>query len=302
MDEYSKEEVRDFVLWKFKKAKEPFWRSPWGDGRPGWHIECSAMSMKYLGSTFDIHSAGIDLLFPHHENEIAQSEGATGKKFVKYFIEGEHLLVEGKKMSKSLGNIFTLRDLENRGADPIAFRYFVLGAHYRSQLNFTWESLNAAANSLARLREFIFILRRQNKQIFSRLTLKSSDLPDRQAGAFQKFAYFTTKFNKTISEDLNTPKALAVLWELISTYNKNPATHNPKYILNTIYKFDEVLGLGLKEIKEIKPPKKVIDLLNEREKARKNKNFKHADELRTEIARLGWQIEDKVEGPLLKKL
>jgi len=157
-DEYAKKSGEDFVLWKAKKENEPFWDSPFGKGRPGWHIECSAMSMKYLGASFDIHAGGVDLLFPHHENEIAQSEAATGKKFVKYFVEGEHLTVDGRKMSKSLGNIFTLRDLAKKGFNPLAFRYLVLGAHYRSRLNFTSESLKAAQNSLERLREFVRIL------------------------------------------------------------------------------------------------------------------------------------------------
>ncbi|MDP3004405.1 MAG: cysteine--tRNA ligase, partial [Candidatus Azambacteria bacterium] len=152
VDEYGKADAEDFVLWKAAKADEPSWGAPFGKGRPGWHIECSAMSMKYLGETFDIHAGAVDLIFPHHENEIAQSEGATGKPFVKYFIEGEHLLVDSKKMSKSLGNIFNLRDLEAKKFDPLAFRYLVLTAHYRSKLNFTWKSLEAAQNALKKLR------------------------------------------------------------------------------------------------------------------------------------------------------
>ena len=153
-DEYAKKSGEDFVLWKAKKESEPFWDSPFGKGRPGWHIECSAMSMKYLGASFDIHAGGVDLLFPHHENEIAQSQGATGKKFAKYFLEGEHLLVDGKRMAKSAGNFFTLRGLEKKGFNPSAFRYLTLSAHYRSQLNFTWESLRAAENSLKRIYDF----------------------------------------------------------------------------------------------------------------------------------------------------
>ena len=148
-DEYKKDDVQDFVLWKSAKSNEPFWSSPWGAGRPGWHIECSAMSMKYLGKTLDIHAGGVDLIFPHHENEIAQSEAATGKKFSKFWIHGEHLLVDGEKMSKSLGNIFTLRDFEKNNVNFLAFRYLLLGTHYRKKLNFTWQSLKAAQNALS---------------------------------------------------------------------------------------------------------------------------------------------------------
>ena len=163
-DEYAKETAEDFVLWKKAKAGEPWWQAPFGKGRPGWHIECSAMSMKYLGATFDIHAGAVDLIFPHHENEIAQSEGATGRLFVKYFIEGEHLLVDGEKMSKSLGNIFNLRDIEAKGFDPLAFRYLVLIAHYRSKLNFTWKSLEGAQNALDKLRESVIEIKNTSKQ------------------------------------------------------------------------------------------------------------------------------------------
>jgi len=164
VDEYPKDEAEDFVLWKAAKAGEPWWRAPFGDGRPGWHIECSAMSMKYLGETFDIHTGAVDNIFPHHENEIAQSEGATGKPFAKYFIEGEHLLVNGEKMSKSLGNVYNLRDIEAKHFDPLAFRYLTLTAHYRSKLNFTWESLEAAQNALNKLQESVKEIKNQQKK------------------------------------------------------------------------------------------------------------------------------------------
>ncbi|HEC80710.1 MAG TPA: cysteine--tRNA ligase, partial [Firmicutes bacterium] len=150
-DEYDKEDVRDFALWKFRRPDEPFWSAPFGDGRPGWHIECSAMSMKYLGETFDIHIGGVDNIFPHHENEIAQSEGATGKKFVRYWLHSEHLIVEGRKMSKSLGNFYTLRDLLSMGYNPIAIRYLLLSTHYRKQLNFTFDGLKGAYSTVMRL-------------------------------------------------------------------------------------------------------------------------------------------------------
>lgn len=161
VDEYGKADAEDFVLWKAAKADEPSWNAPFGKGRPGWHIECSAMSMKYLGETFDIHAGAVDLIFPHHENEIAQSEGVTGKPFVKYFIEGEHLLVDSKKMSKSFGNIHTLKNIEVKGFDPLAFRYLILTAHYRSKLNFTWKSLEAAQNALKKLRESVLEIQKE---------------------------------------------------------------------------------------------------------------------------------------------
>ena len=165
VDEYDKSDAQDFALWKFARGNESSWPAPFGVGRPGWHIECSAMSMKYLGKTFDIHAGGVDLIFPHHENEIAQSEGATGKKFVNYFLEGEHLLVGGEKMSKSLGNVFTLRDFETKKINPLVFRYFVLGAHYRSKLNFTWEALEGAEKALEKLYAFIGRVKGQGSRL-----------------------------------------------------------------------------------------------------------------------------------------
>lgn len=276
-DEYSKKEASDFVLWKKR------------ENRPGWHLECSAMSMKYLGSTFDIHAGGIDLLFPHHENEIAQSEGATGKKFVRYFIEGEHLLVDGQKMSKSLGNIFTLRDIEKNGINPLAFRYLVLSAHYRSQLNFTWDGLRGAQNSLERLREFVRML-----------MLKKGNLPPppRGGGSGERLMLKSARdfFQKALSDDLNTPKALATMWSMINKYHKNPEKCDPKAILRMLYDFDRILGLGLAKIKPKTVPLEVLKLLKERESARKTKNFALADEIRRKINALGWQIQDTERG------
>ena len=280
-DEYEKQNAQDFVLWKTKKPQEPFWQSPFGPGRPGWHLECSAMSMKYLGKSFDIHAGGIDLLFPHHENEIAQSEAATGKPFAKYFLEGEHLLVDGKKMSKSLGNILTLRDIERRGADPFAFRYLALTSHYRSPLNFTWESLEAAQNSLERLRGFV-------------LALKQRD--SKGVGLIPSFR---KDFQKTLFSDLNTPKALAVLWDLVTEVNKNPKKYDAKAVLGLFCDFDRVLGLGLAGIKPETPPSEALKLLKEREKARKLGDFKKADEIRKRIRRLGWQVSDSRQGSQL---
>ncbi len=284
-DEYTKENAEDFVLWKKAKAGEPWWQAPFGEGRPGWHIECSAMSMKYLGATFDIHAGAVDLIFPHHENEIAQSECATGKLFVKYFIEGEHLLVDGEKMAKSLGNFFTLRDIEKKGFDPLAFRYLVLTAHYRSKLNFTWKSLEATRNALEKLREAVKNLKTatQHPNILENVRVLSKK-------------DFIAKFKNYINNDLETPRALALLWEVIKSKKIDIET---KYAL--IIDFDKVLGLNLSEIKTEKIPTEILKLAKEREKYRQEKNFKKSDELRKKIEAAGWLVEDTPLGPKLKK-
>jgi len=286
---------KDFVIWKYAKKGEPFWKSPFGQGRPGWHLECSAMSMKYLDESFDIHAGGVDLLFPHHENEIAQSEAATGKKFSRYFIEGEHLLVNGKKMAKSAGIFFTLRDLKKKGFSPLAFRYLALGAHYRSQLNFTWESLKAAENSFERLYEFVRKLS-ETRRISSRLTL-----PRSAAGfdASQKFAEFRQQFQKAVFDDLNTSKALAIMWQLIKDFNKSPQKYGSKEVLCALYDFDKVLGLGFENIESEAPSTEAQKLLKKREKARKARDFKKADKIRERIRRLGWRINDTAGGSQL---
>lgn len=297
-DEYTKDNIQDFVLWKACKAGEPCWDSPFGRGRPGWHIECSAMSMKYLGSSFDIHAGGVDLIFPHHENEIAQSEGATGKPFVRFFVEGEHLLVNGKKMSKSLGNIFTLRDVEKRGFNPLAFRYLTLTTHYRSKLNFTWESLEAAQNSLERLYYFV----RNLKGSHSTVSGIKYDIVRAQAMTYLK------KFKEAISDDLDTPRALAIMWGMIREYNKKIKMLSPEHgrglileVLKTLYNFDQILGLGLKNIKPDKIPARIRALVQKREELRKKKKWKAADEIREEIKKLGFLIKDTVEGPEVQR-
>src|SRR5438876_2821743 len=204
-DEYEKEEPRDFVLWKAPKdPREPRWPGPFGEGRPGWHLECSAMAMKYLGSTLDIHCGGVDNIFPHHENEIAQSEAVTGKPFVRFWVHGEHLLVEGEKMAKSKGNFFTLRDLLEREYDPLAIRYLLVSVPYRKQLNFTWDGLVAAQRSLERIKEFLFRLNT------ARLGLGSNPQLDAEAAA---------AFENALDDDLNTAQALAVVFDLIRRCN-----------------------------------------------------------------------------------
>jgi len=237
-----------------------------------------------LGPTFDIHAGAVDLIFPHHENEIAQSEGATGKKFVNYFIEGEHLLVNGEKMSKSLGNFYNLRDVKKKGFDPMALRYLTLTAHYRSKLNFTWKSLKAAQNALEKLREAM-----KNLKTATQHTNKLENvrvLPKKNIIA---------KFKKYINNDLNAPRALALLWDVIKSKKINNET---KYKL--IIDFDKVLGLNLADVRTEKIPSEILKLAKDREKYRKEKNFKKADKFRKKLAELGWMIEDTPRGPKLK--
>lgn len=293
-DEYTKENLQDFALWKIKKAGEPSWKTIWGDGHPGWHIECSVMSMKYLGSTIDIHTGGVDNIFPHHENEIAQSEASTGKKFVRYWIHGEHLLVKGEKMAKSLGNFFTLRDIEAKGFSPLAFRYLVLAAHYRSKLNFTWEALVAAENSLERIYDFVQRL----KEGFSTGSKHKKNIvrvPSRTYLNLEK------KFVAAIFDDLNTPKALAAVWDMAHAYNKNPDRFNAKAILRLLYEFDEVFGFGFKNIKTAAIPQKVLTLAKKREVHRKNRQWQEADKIRAQINSLGYVLEDTPQGQKIKK-
>lgn len=274
-DNYLKDSASDFVLWKAAKKDEPTWDSPWGPGRPGWHIECSAMSMKELGETFDIHAGGIDLLFPHHENEIAQSEGATGEKFANYWLEGEHLMIEGEKMSKSLGNIFTLKTIEEKGYSPLALRYLFLTAHYRQPLNFTWESLTAAQTALTKLEN---------------LMRNWLDIP-----AGKILEDYQKKFTASLENDLGLPQALATVWEMVNDTSASPADKKA-----TLLNFDQVLGLGLDKVKSLDIPEEVTRLLTKREQARQSGDFSKSDELRLEIDNLGFTIEDTPTGPKLK--
>ncbi len=279
--EYDKENPADFVLWKARQKKDGdvFWNSPWGKGRPGWHLECAVIADAELGSPFDIHAGGVDLIFPHHENEIAEAEGMTGKTFAKFWLHAEHLLVDDKKMSKSLKNFYTLRDLESRGINPLAYRYFVLQAHYRSKLNFTWEALSAANNAL--------------QKIYS--AARGLVLP-LYKGELEGVVNFEKKFAEAIADDLNTPEALAVLWELLKS------SYPPSAKAESLLKFDQVLGLDIKKYlgKKIKAPKEVLDLVKKREAARAAKDWKSADKLRAEIEKLGFEIEDAPAGSKLE--
>ena len=234
--------------------------------------------MKYLGKTFDIHAGAIDLLFPHHENEIAQSQAATGKKFVNFWLEGEHLLVSGQKMAKSLKNFLTLKDIEKKGFDPLVFRYLVLTSHYRKKLNFTWNSLKAGQNALDKLKEILSATTGLNP--LTRDLIQSSQ-----------------KFLEAINDDLNTPKALAILWQVLK--DKNLSTSNKQKL---IFKFDEVLGLGLNKIKLKKAPTSILKLVKEREKLRQEKKWREADEIRRQIQKEGWKVEDAETGTKIAKM
>lgn len=287
-DEYEKEDARDFALWKEKKEGEPFWVTEIGEGRPGWHIECSAMSIKYLGQTIDIHTGGVDNIFPHHQNEIAQSEAATGKKFVRYWMHCEHLLVDNKKMSKSLGNIITLRSLVAKGFKQDALRYLFLTSHYRSKLNFTWESIRHAANTIERLNQFAGKLRDYE-----------SDVWDNEE--ITKLIRMTGKrFEEEMDNDLNTPGALAAIFELagevnIAMENSNLSTGDAGDVYEILLRLDDVLGiLTLREKEEL--PHEIEALLEEREVARKMKDFRRADEIRRKLDEMGIVLEDTKEG------
>ena len=275
-----KKNPQDFALW-FKRVGRfenhtMHWESPWGDGFPGWHVECSAMSMEYLGDQFDIHTGGEDHLSIHHPNEIAQSEAATGKvPFVKYWLHTAFLMVDGKKMSKSLGNFYTVSDVEKKGFDPISLRYLYLGANYRDPLNFTWDSLTASQNALEKLRNQIYELKNQN----ARTTL-SEEKED-------KVEEYRNKFNQAVNDDLNTSVALSILWEML----KSNIPSGDKYDL--AMSFDEILGLKLGEVKKIEMPENVRSLKEEREKLRLEGKYREADKIREQIQKLGFSVADK---------
>ncbi len=293
-DKYEKEDARDFAVWKFVDANEPTgWDAPFGRGRPGWHIECSAMAMKYLGETFDIHAGGIDLQFPHHENEIAQSEGATGKLFSKYWLHGEFLKVDSEKMSKSLGNDFTLRDILSRGFSPIAIRYLLFSVPYDKQLNFTFENLKGAETTIARLQDFK--KRLEDANLSGGL---NSDLQEKVRG-------FLNDFETAMDDNLNTSVALAALHNLAREVNTALAgetllTEDRSFILHTIAQFDSVFGIfGTKE-------REILDtdietLIGERQEARRNRDFARSDEIRNLLAEKGIILEDTKDGVRWKR-
>ena len=267
-----KRNKEDFVLWKFSKKGEPSWPAPWGEGRPGWHIECSAMSQKILGLPLDIHGGGRDLIFPHHEDEIAQSEAGYGKKFVNYWMHNGMVNVNKVKMSKSLGNFKTVRDLL-KNYPAMVIRFFVVSSYYRRPVDFSKQALDDAKNSYERLKRLINEIRDDHK------TNKK----------------YLEKFEKEMNNDLNTPKALAVLWELLRDKNANGK-------IRAIKKMDEVFGLELLQFEKVKIPAEIKKLAGKREKLRKEKKWKEADELRKEIESKGWKIEDTGKGFKLERV
>jgi len=291
-DEYAKESLSDFALWKARVPGdgEVFWPSPWGEGRPGWHIECSAMSMKILGPSFDLHLGGEDLVFPHHEDEIAQSEGAQlqapGQRFVKHWMHGAHLLVEGKKMSKSLGNFFVLQDLTSQGFTGREIRYLLLTAHYRETFNFTLEGLRGARTSLGRLDECLVKLR----------SLAGNEAAAPDAALLQAFA-------KALDEDLNVAGAWGTIFEWVRETNRQLADNSltaarAAAALGAWNAIDRVFGVGATT--ETETPAELLDLLAQRQAARKARDFARADAIRNELKAKGWVIEDTPKGPRLK--
>lgn len=293
-----KKHPADFALWKFTPKgikRQMEWDSPWGKGFPGWHIECSAMSMKYLGKTFDIHTGGEDNIFPHHESEIAQAELATGKPFVKYWFHPRFLMVEGQKMSKSLKNFYTIKDLQEKGFTPLALRFLFLSAHYRSRFNFTFKGLEAAQNSLNNLYSFV-------REIQEARKVKKKGISLTKYKKYISLTKYKKEFLQALENDLNIPQTLAILYKLIKDYNKNPKKFNPYKVYELIIDWDRIWGLDLKRIKQIKIPLKIKKLAKEREKYRKEKNFKKADEIRKKIEKLGYLIEDAPYGFKIKKI
>ena len=278
-DEYDKENAQDFALWKAWDEADGnvFWNTLFCKGRPGWHIECSAMSMTELGEQLDIHTGGVDNIFPHHENEIAQSEGATGKQFVKYWMHNEWVLVDQKKMSKSLHNFYNLRDLEKKNINPLAYRLWLLTSHYRTRVNFVWENLEGTENALKRLYN-------------SYLELLNEDM-----GEVDKA--YQHRFKEFMEDDLDTPKALALLFDLFK--DKGITDGNKKA---TVLDFDKILGLGFENLKKEKVPEAVERLAKERIDARLDKDFSKSDELRKKINSLGYEIKDTSEGQKISKL
>jgi cysteinyl-tRNA synthetase len=289
-DEYEKEEAQDFALWKAWTPEDGdvFWETELGKGRPGWHIECSAMSMKYLGETFDIHCGGVDNMFPHHENEIAQSEAATGKKFVNYWLHNEHLLVEGKKMAKKFGNFYTLRDLLGKGYDPIVIRFLLLSTHYRQQFNFTFEGLDATKSAIERLRN---LMRR----------LQDADGKDSGGKVAQLVRGVQAGFGEAMDDDLNTSVALGALFDFAREVNALldagvVSRSEADEISALMRRFDGVLGVIGEAKMEEALPKEAEELIKKREEARKARDWARADALRLELREMGVVVEDMAQG------
>jgi cysteinyl-tRNA synthetase len=301
IDQYEKDDARDFALWKAPKPGEHFWETRIGPGRPGWHVECSAMAMKYLGETLDIHTGGVDLAFPHHENEIAQSEGATGHTFVRHWVHAEHLIIDGQKMSKSLGNFYTLRDLFARGQKPSTIRYALLSVPYRRQLNFTEEALKAAESSIERLRNFV-------------VRLKTAQFaPGSHPEMGKRVEKAEADFDAGLADDVNTAIATAAVFELVRDVNTSMDAgtflqQDSLRVLAAMEKFDAILavltdddaeklrklGFGVQEPQITS--EQIEALVEERNSAKRRRDFKRSDEIRKQLADSGIVVEDTKDG------
>ena len=295
--EDEKEDPLDFVLWKPKKEGEPAWKSPWGEGRPGWHIECSEMSKKYLGEQIDIHAGGEDLVFPHHENEIAQSEAANGKEFAKYWLHNAFLNIDNKKMSKSLGNFFTVREISEK-YDLQVLRFFMLSAHYRSPLNFSGDLMEAAKNGLER------IVTAADNLKFLADNAKTEVLTDAENDALVKTQEYVAAFEKAMDDDFNTADAIAAIFDLVKYANTTASESSSKAYVTALYelivKLADVLGI-IVEKKEDLLDADIEALIQERQTARKERNFARADEIRDELLAKGIILEDTREGVKWKR-
>lgn len=297
-----KRNITDFALWKFSpkdQKRQMEWPSPWGVGFPGWHIECAAINLKYLGQAFDdkgelkpenfqtidIHTGGIDHIAIHHTNEIAEVEAITSKKFVNFWLHAEFLVLKKQKMAKSTGNILTLDEFEKAGYHPLVYRYFVLGTHYRQKQEFSWSAIESAKKSYQNLKDFLLNLLEENGKNESLKT----DLFNYKKG-----------FKEALDNDLNIPQALAVVWKLIRQYYRLPNKFNPRQVYELMLDFDRVLGLGLADIKPLTIPSQIKELLNQREALRREKKYQAADQIRKELEERGYLIEDRPEGPRLK--
>ncbi|PKL74646.1 MAG: cysteine--tRNA ligase, partial [Candidatus Melainabacteria bacterium HGW-Melainabacteria-1] len=289
-DEYEKDDVRDFVLWKASKENEPSWDTPFGKGRPGWHIECSAMVRGVFGGTIDIHTGGVDLIFPHHENEIAQSEGAYDESFARFWIHVEHLLVDGTKMSKSKGNYYTLRDLLEKGYSPRAIRFLLISTHYRKQLNFTIEGIAQAENALARIDNFLARLQDIRAEGATDAAVKTTT------------EEFFEHFTEVMDDDLNISGGMGALFEYIHTMNslideERIFLSDADCILNALKKVDSVFGfIFFGDRKAGVDTARIESLIEERQRARKEKNFARSDEIRDTLLAEGIVLEDTREG------
>lgn len=294
-----KEEPFDFVLWKPKKEGEPAWESPWGQGRPGWHIECSVMSGKYLGDTIDIHAGGEDLIFPHHENEIAQSEAASGKEFSRYWMHNGFLNIDNQKMSKSLGNFFTVRDIAQK-YDLQVLRFFMLSAHYRSPLNFSAKLMDAAASGLDR----ILTAAEQLKRLYSANASAESAMSAKEAELYEGTRQFQQKFEAAMEDDCNTADAVSAVFELVKYINTNVSSESSgqylKRLSDRLRELCDVLGIVLERKEEVLD-EEIEKLIEERQEARKNKDFARADQIREKLAAQGIILKDTREGVTWKR-